>query len=466
MKAKHIISATCLSAVLLTASCKKFLERPPEGQMTEEVALKDEAGVAAFLNGGYTYLADDDFMGGRVQVVSELLADHLNGDRFTGDYAEIFKRQNSINGDTRDNMYSKGYKLISMSNRVLANLSKANTDAVRQSFEGQAKFFRGVAHFELVRLFAQPYGYSADNSHNGIAIRLNANSENLPRSTVAQVYAQIIADLRTADALLPTTTDGGKFYTASKWAADAYLAKVYFQMNRFDSAYFFANAVIASNKFQLDNNYNDRFSDGNSKEPILRIANQVGHYTPGNELRNNFRSDQSIPGCNFTASFFNYATLKPYDTRKAWYSSTLQAGYFVSTKYNKNYFEVPIGHLTEMKLIRAEAGAEMGTATLATAITDINDITTRAYGSTTYNLLPTASAASVIATTRLERELEMVAEGNRLQEIKRIGVRTGNNLDRRSPSSPWNCNGFILQFPKSEKDAYAPFIMNPEGGCF
>ena len=117
-----------------------------------------------------------------------------------------------------------------------------------------------------------------------------------------------------------------------------------------------------------------------------------------------------------------------------------------------------------MKLIRAEAGAELGGASLAVAITDINQLMTRAYGSTTFNLPGTATAALVISTTRNERELEMVGEGNRTQEIKRVGARSGINIDRRG--SVWNCPGFLLQFPKAEKDANPTFTMNPEGGCF
>ncbi|MFT3826491.1 MAG: RagB/SusD family nutrient uptake outer membrane protein [Chitinophagaceae bacterium] len=464
MKRINIIRLLFAATLLFAVSCSKFLERKPEGQETQEEALNDEAGVAAFLNGNYTYLADNDFMGGRVQVVSELLGDEYKGDKFTGDYAEIYKRQNSIFGATRDDLYKKGYKVISASNIVLDNLGKASSDAVKNSFEGQAKFFRGVAHFELVRLFAQPYGYTAENSHLGIPLRINTSVASVQRSTVQQVYDQIIADLKRADTLLPDNTDNGKFYTASKWAAKAYLAKVYFQMNRFTEAYAYADAVIKSGKFQLDANYTDRFSLGNSKEPILRIANEVNHFTPGGGLRDNFRSDKGIPGMNFTDFFYTYATTKSYDVRKAWYSNTLQAGYNVLTKYNKDYFELPIVHLTEIKLIRAEAGAELGGANVAGAITDINDILTRAYGSTTYNLPTSASASAVISTTRSERELEMVGEGNRVQEIKRIGARSGSNVDRRG--SPWNCNGFILQFPKAEQDANASFVMNVEGGCF
>jgi hypothetical protein len=170
------------------------------------------------------------------------------------------------------------------------------------------------------------------------------------------------------------------------------------------------------------------------------------------------------PGMNLTDQFYTYATQRTIDKRKAWYSNTLQAGINVLTKYNKPRFELPLVHLTEIKLIRAEAGAELGGANLVTAIADINEIMTRAYGGTTLNLPSTASGALVVSAARTERELELVGEGNRLQEIKRIGARSGVNVDRRG--SQWNCNGLILQFPKGEQDANSSFPLNPEGGCF
>jgi hypothetical protein len=200
----------------------------------------------------------------------------------------------------------------------------------------------------------------------------------------------------------------------------------------------------------LDNNFTYRYSKGLSTEGILSIADSLGAFQPGAELRGAFRSDVGLPNFRITDQFYAVATARPADLRKAaWYSTTLQAGFNLLTKYNKNNFDLPLVHLTEIKLIRAEAGAETGGANLAVSITDINDIMTRAYGGTTFNLAPNASASAVIAAARSERELEMVGEGNRTQEIKRIGARNGTNVDRRG--SVWNCNGFILQFPKAEK---------------
>ncbi len=461
-----IIVIVMMALLVGLVGCSKFLERKPEGQLTKEEALKTEADLLAFVNGTTTLVGNDDYMGGRLQAASELLADELKGDKFTGDEAEIFGRRNSIFGDFRNNLYIKAYTVINRANVILETLDLAGTN--KGYIEGSSRFFRGMGHFEMVRLFAHPFGYNTDNSQPGIALRLSTGNGSIPRSTVKEVYNQIIVDLKYADSILPVTPQSGtKYYTVTKWVAEAYLAKVYFQMNDFANAYLYAGKVIASGKFMLDNNYNNRYSTGLSTEGIFILANNTTVYNPGSELRGKYRSDRNAPNYNYTDIFYNFATSKPGDVRKAWYSKTLVVDLNVSTKFNKDFFDLPIVHLTEMKLIRAEAGAEIAAsnpAALAVAITDINDILTRAYGGTSQNLATTATAAAVIVTTRSERELEMVNEGNRLQEIKRIGARNGSNIDRRG--SPWNCNGLLLQFPKAEQDANASFQLNVEGGCF
>jgi tetratricopeptide (TPR) repeat protein len=301
-----------------------------------------------------------------------------------------------------------------------------------------------------------------DNSHPGIPLKTTPGTASVLRSTVKEVYDQIIADLKAAETLLPEENGNG----ATKWTARAYLAKVYFQMNRFNDAFNYADQVIKSNKYQLDATYPLRFAGGTSKELIFKLVTEVAHYQPGGELRGKFRSDISTPTFFFTQETYNRGTTA-LDVRKLWYSNTLQPGFLVLTKYNRDNFVLPLVHLTEIKLIRAEAGAEIAAsnpAALSTALADINEILTRAYGGTSKNLPAGTGAGLIISTTRTERELEMVGEGNRIQEIKRIGARSGVNVDRRG--SPWNCNGMLLQFPKGEQDANAEFQMNPEGGCF
>ncbi|WP_315819633.1 RagB/SusD family nutrient uptake outer membrane protein [Paraflavitalea speifideaquila] len=192
----------------------------------------------------------------------------------------------------------------------------------------------------------------------------------------------------------------------------------------------------------------------------------VGSLEPGGELRSRYRTDVNFsPQGQFymTNTYYSAATTAGDVRAAAWYSNTLRPGFNVLTKYNKNNFDVVLMGFTEIKLIRAEAGAETGGSNLGVAIADINELRDRAYGGTKAPLLPATPAATVIETARRERELELVGEGNRIQEIKRIGARTGLNIDRRG--ARWNCPGLALQFPISEQAANASFPMNPEGGC-
>lgn len=457
-KAIYIALLGC--AVITATSCNKFLDRKPEGALTEEEALKNDADLQALINGSYSDYSNK-VQNGKYTWIEDLLGDQANGSLYTGDDGEIYKRKTSIFGDYKNGLYTDLYRPAYVGNNVLANIEKATTS--RNSIEGQAYFLRAMSHFDAVRMWAQPWGFTSDNSHPGIVLRLQTAITPGERNTVKEVYESIIADLKKADDLLGDQVTLG---SPSKWAAKAFLARVYFLQNDFANAFTYADQVIKSNKFQYDASYANRFSIGLSKEIIFGFKFIDNNLYPGSELRNRYRSDVgfSAQGRFHMTDLYYAAATTPGDVRgTAWYSKTLVPGYNVLTKYNKNNFDMPLIGFTEIKLIRAEAGAETGAANLATAIGDINEILTRAYGGTSKNLAANAVAATVISTCRRERELELIGEGNRIQEIKRIGARNGTNVDRRG--GRWNCPGLALQFPISEQAANASFKMNTEGGC-
>lgn len=458
---KKIIYSLLVGCIIINASsCNKFLERKPSGAFTEEEAIKGDADLQGLLNGAYTDYSNKVY-NGKFQWIEDLLGDQASGTLYTGDDGEIFKRKTSIFGDYKNGLYTDMYRPAYIGNKVLENIDKATT--ARNDIEGQAYFMRALTHFDAVRLWAQPWGFTTDNTHDGIVLRTNSAITPGQRSTVKAVYDTIIADLKKAENLLGDAVNLG---FANKWAAKAFLARVYFLQNDFPNAFAYADQVIKSNKFQFDASYADRFSIGLSKEIIFGFKFIDNNLYPGGELRNRYRSDVGFNAqgrFHVTDQFYAAATTAGDVRAAAWYSNTLVPGYNVLTKYNKNNFDVAVIGYTEIKLIRAEAGAETGGDNLATAIADMNELLTRAYGGTSKNLATNAPAETVIAAARRERELELVGEGNRIQEIKRIGARTGTNIDRRG--GRWNCPGLALQFPISEQAANASFRMNQEGGC-
>lgn len=436
--------------------CKKFLDSPPATSLTEEEAIADEAGLKAILTAAYQTAGGDALYGGKLKVVSELLADQLDGSQLSGDFGETYLRKSSIFGDYKKNMYVDLYQGIYRANIVLKHLDKASA-ANKDNIEGQALFLRALIHFEVVKLFAQPYGFTTDNTHLGIPLRTIASTESKSRSTVKEVYDQIISDLKAAETKMLDQNQG----FATKWAAKGLLAKVYFQMNDFQNAYNYANQVIASNKFSLDATYAARFSEGSSAESVFQIISTRGVYEAGGILRGEFRSDFNLPNLRFTKATYDLLNTSN-DIRKSFLDALKYPGFYALTKYNKDRFNIPVIYLTELKLIRAESAAE-NNANLDVAVKDVNDILSRAYAGTK-SIPLTSTPAFIIANSRLERNLEFVGEGTRLSEIKRIGARSGENIDKRG--SVWNCPGFLLQFPQEEMAANTNFQRNPEGNCF
>lgn len=463
MKLKYIFTA--LLPLLAIAGCKK-IEVEPTGQVPPELAIKNERDVLDILNATYTPLRGDKMLGGRVQIVSEIMSDLVDGTSFTsGDYPSIYRLGTTATNGTTNELYTEAYIIIMRANVTLEKLDLITTDATRKNAEGQAKFMRAFSTFELVKMFAQPYGYSTDNSHNGVVVKTNSEQELYrKRNSVKETYEQIITDLKSAETLLPAVN--GNYPTS--WAAKAMLARVYFQMNDFANAYAYANQVITGSPFTFDNSaafITNRFATPKTTEAVWWIVNEPGLGASFGPLRNTGTNRFQSLGLPITRNAFLAGTSNTSDRRAAWYKDSLTASgahAYSITKYNKDILDLPVIHITELKLIRAESAAELN-QNLNVAIADINDITNRAYGGAVAPLAGTATAAAIKARVRSERMLEMVFEsGDRLQQIKRIGAKGETSLVGQAP---WNCPGFILQMPSTEVLVNLNFEQNPQGGC-
>jgi hypothetical protein len=126
----------------------------------------------------------------------------------------------------------------------------------------------------------------------------------------------------------------------------------------------------------------------------------------------------------------------------------------------KEYFNVPLAHLTLMHLIRAESYGESN-ADLATAIADINAIRARAFGAGINDLSESATAQEVIDAARDEFRKETACEGLWTDQLLRRGA-MGEDITIRDAA--WDCPGMSLQFSNTESTVQG-FELNEEGGC-
>jgi hypothetical protein len=446
-----------------TSGCENFLDLKPEEVVLEKDALETEEDLKNLMNSSYTVLGSGAFLGGRTENVNEVLSENVDlsglGDEH---WIAVYNRTTSIFNGVAGALYSEPYIAVFRANTVLENLSLAETDQQRNNLEGQARFVRAICHFETVRLFAQPYGYTTDNSHLGIPVKLTTSAEPKNRSTVKEVYDFVIDDLKKAESLLPDENNG----YPTKWSAKAALARVYFQMNDFENAYDYANDVIVNSGISFNTSsdeYSQRFSQNGTTEATFQILaetqNNQGdtvYVNRGSEF-GMYRTDVGVPSIKTSTAMFNLGTSNASDARAAWYEESEE--YYALNKFNGDYLTVPYITITELKLTRAEAAAELNQH-LATAEQDLQDIMDRAYGTGTEDA--PSNAAALITEVRVERRKEFVGEGDIGQQLKRRGA-LGENIIVRG--APWDCPGMVLQFPQSEIANIPGFVRNEEGGC-
>lgn len=447
------------------AACKDIQPNDPS-KIEASTAVQTKDDVVHLFASIYDVMRSNKFMGGMVQVASELMGDNIDGSLLSGNNAAYYNHTSGIFNQISRDAWGDGYICVYRCNVLLDKLPTVTglTDAERSQFQGDAKFVRAVSMFELLRVFAQPYNYSPNNDHLGIVIRTAPSPEAAARATVSACYNLIINDLNEAVDKCSAANRPGY---ASKWAAKAYLAKVYFQMNKYEEAHHNANEVITSGLFLMDT-LHGRYTSKKSKEAVFVLLSDGLNFKAGKEYWDRFRSNSGAPDVKISKAAYDAAKLEsPTDLRfQRWYTQgagSVGTEYW-STKFNIiEDFDNTLASLTELKLIRAECNAEMG-MNQAEAVADINDVRTRA------GLAPIglSTDADLINAARRERRVEFVLEGHRLQDLKRIGsakaskVMIPNLLIR---NSPWNCPGMVGQIPDGETAANPNIIKNPSGGC-
>lgn len=458
MKKKIILySILALASLTLLSSCRKWLEVTPEGVQLENEAFKTPDDLQRLLNSCYDACAN--IMGGRVQQVNELLGDDVNKPAVDGDgfVTAIYNRQSNFFNPVTNDIYLSLYRIVFRTNFLQDKIDQIPgvSEEMKTRLLAEGKFLRALCHFELVKLYAQPYGFTADNSHLGIVIRNKADVMPLPRSTVKEVYDFMITDLKAAIDELPELNNG----YADKNAAKALLAKIYFQMNDFGNAADYAGQVISSGKYKIDSIQNRFENGGLSSENIFYFISTSNNDNRASSYIGMYRSDNNPnPNMTVTQGLYSLVPKDSSDIRLANFLP-LNSGNVAVTLFNRDWGSVPYLHLTDMLLLHAEALAEQG-KDLSIAIDEVNQIRHRAYQGNSKDLSAGASANEIRDAARFERRLEMMCQGDRVQQLKRQGAK-GEAIKVRQ--APWNCPGLAVQFPVNEKTSL--FVFNPEGGC-
>lgn len=436
---KKYISIVFALGVLFT-SCDKKLDIFPEDSVPDEIALTTDVNVKKVLNGAYDAISSSSLYGGDLFLFSELLA--ANGEiRWEGTFnqpREIWlKSMLTTNSYVRDS-WLDAYSTINVCNNILSAINVVNT-ADQNRVKGEALFMRGAMFFELVKFFAKPYSAGSVTSNPGVPLVLTPTrgidqSSFVPRSTVEQVYTQILADLTEAESLLPNTNS----VYASKPAASAMLSRVYLQMERFADARDAANrgiTVATANGKSLASSYAVAFNNSSNVAEYL-FAIQVSAQDGSNDMHL-FWSIPTYGGRDGDVSIqaSHLALYSSGDTRLDLFYTG--AGDTRSGKWQQQYKVLPVIRLAELYLTRAEANLRASTSIGDSPVNDINRTRNRAGLS--------SLGSVVLADILAERKLELAHEGHAVHDLKRLKL--------SADGFAYNADKMVFPIPQREVDA-------------
>lgn len=453
MKKKYYQLILMAALVSVISSCADQLNIQPVQSIDASNALVTSKDVKGALIGAYSNMGSGNLYSGGLQVYSDLLA-YTNEFGFFGTFqglTQISNKEIPINNGFVTGLWLDAYTTINSANEVLNSLSVVN-ELERKQVEAEAKFIRGTMYFELVKLFAKPWNDGDPTQNPGVPLILKpthtlSDAEEKPaRNTVAEVYAQIISDLTTAEAKLQNPTSASYYY-ATPGAAAAMLSRVYLSKQDYPNALSAANRVIQSGYYRLNNLYAEEFpyiGRGvrifNTPEDIF--AQQVSEQSGVNNLNTFYASSDKGGRGDIEATVDFLSTYENGDDRVKMYADDGSHETFYSTKFDNQYGNVKVLRLAEMYLTRAECNIRVngsGTPVGDTPLNDVNLVRARA------NLSPLPSVTLDQVLT--ERHYELVAEGQWLTDYKRTNSSVG--------TLPFNSPQLIFPIPQRE------LIVNP-----
>lgn len=294
MKKVHIrfLLLGCISAIFTLYACKKsFLEKAPLGTL-DEATLANKAGAEGLLIGAYSQLNGFGGAGGGFYSTPSNWAfggvasdDAYKGSDAGDQSVESNPIENYTVTSTNGPVASKWaavYDGIVRCNSAIRIITKATdlTEADKKSLLGQARFLRGLYHFEVKKVFNMvPY---VDES-----ISYGAGNYFVPNT--ADIWPNIVADFKFAADNLPATfSQAGR---ANKWAAKAYLGKALIFQKKFAEAKPIFDDVIANGvntkgvKYALVAKFSDNFNaeTENNSESIFQVQYSVNDGSNANK---------------------------------------------------------------------------------------------------------------------------------------------------------------------------------------
>lgn len=461
---KNIIKIVALSVLSLGTistlnSCRDAIYIEQDGEVNGDVFFSSVSNLQKFLQGS-VYRNADNTSGA---LASSIITDEvkIGGNNGGGNVTE-FRHIIDVSNDFSYDIWLSNYRVINNATRLIEGAKKftppSSEVAEYNKVLAEARTMRALAYLQLQTYFSEDM---TNDAALGVMIvkEVPTTATQLPRSSNAEVYAEINADLDFAEAHLPQSNR----YYASKDLVNAIRARLSLYRGNFPDAKRYAEAVVGANgsrvplttatpvpagtpgdatwnadfyKDASTSPYRQMLSDNIQGEVIFALSRPItGSFTNiGRNYNTNNSTINGSPLWEMGLNLYNILDTTPGDIRKyAYIDPTSIAGRYIIDKYPGKGTQplrndIKLFRAAEMYLIIAEAEAEAGNNAIAADwVKKVRDA--RNYSGSV--ALPSyGSKQAALEDILKERRVELAFEGHRLIDLKRLAARAGVTMDR------------------------------------
>ena len=445
LKSIYKVMGCAILAASLSSCVNDWLDVTPSDGTDADAALTSSSDLAAARTGMYAalkgksnlvdYYGQQFFVYGDVHAGDDYQYNNIGGSNRASFYYDMnYQTASEFSSSISSSnvAWKSPYIVIGRANRIIAAAEggalsdAAEAKATIDQYAAEAKVLRALAHFDLVRIYGKPYTEDQGASLGVPLVTGVLESNAKPaRSTVAEVYTQVVKDLTEAISsnALATETEPGY---VSVWGAKAILSRVYLNMGDYANALSVAEDIIKNSGAALWTR--DQYfkawdaSTPNESEFLFRL--NVAGSTDNNDLNGigNLQQRDGYEEMVATKKFVDMLTSDPKDVRNDMFLPATAAKEVAIYGTNKVFLNklrgqggnlrnvtiVPIIRLSEVYLTAAECAFRNNDKTKA--VEYLNDLVKNR--TTTVASLATVDNIT-LERILIERRKELIGEGQR-----------------------------------------------------
>jgi len=469
-------------------SCSEFLVVEPDSQVSITEQFSTVEKVHQAVNG--MYYSFEKLLAGKFYIYADLVGGNFAFAPSKTDYIievppgryieQVYEFRDLEKDSDYAAFYANAYSVINEANLVIEQVTDHPLFTVEQvdQIKAEALACRAYVHYLIAIMYAQNYNYTSDASHPGIVYNtatVTAGEDYPERLTMAETWRLMQEDMQTAlsmfgpDQALPYGPSHSYF---NRLTTAAVYARMALQMNDWETAYWMADSVIVHSGVTLMEGDDYVVEWEKEEAPVSEIIFELSAPRTSDDGSVTFSVANAYFGYvdtenykEFTASGDLLELYDSVDVRSRMFMEILlptavneevsDQPYYFTRKFQDDP-GIPMIRLSEMYLVRAEAGTRMGGTEAAGALSDLNTIRERA------GLAPAGADADLLEEIFLERRRELAFESILFYDIARYQ----KDIERDKGCISAVCNlsypsdYYVLPIPESSVSLNENMIQN------